>query len=432
MFKETKIKPIEIKGIGVDGQSGAAIPIDRSGRVLRNAIIWMDQRSSKQYEGIKKIDESKIFSISGNPLTPTYTTGKILWIKEHELEVYRKTFKFLQCNSYIVFKLTGKFTHDLSQGNGIHAFNINTGKWDFDLCEKMGINPNFLPELYSCSEVVGEVWSESSNQTGLAIGTPVVAGGLDAACGTLGVGVIHTGETQEQGGQAGGMSIVTENAIKNNKLILSNHVVDGKWLLQGGTVGGGSLKWFKQEFGENLSFEILSKEASFIKAGSDGLIFLPYMSGERSPIWDVHAQGVFLGLSYKKSKSHMIRSIMEGCAFALKHNLQTAENDGVRVDELFSMGGAANSQIWSQIKADVTGKTVKIPSSDTATTLGAAILAGVGIGMYRTFDEAVQSTVSIKRIHVPNVLNEVVYKNNYEIYLETYNRLKDLFPKLQG
>ncbi|WP_027417964.1 xylulokinase [Aneurinibacillus terranovensis] len=438
MMAESGISRGEVKGIGVDGQSWAAIPVDRNGTPLRNAIIWLDRRAVKQCEELKRtIGEDKIFSVSGNPLSPSYTTGKILWMKENEPELYRKTYKFLQCNSYIVYKLTGKLTQDVSQGYGIHAFAMESGRWDYDLCSRMGIEPGMLPDIYECSAVVGEVTGRAAEESGLEKGIPVVAGGLDAACGTLGAGAIHPGETQEQGGQAGGMSIVMDHPVKNEKLILGYHVVQDKWLLQGGTVGGGSLKWFRREFADELGriknqnfFDFVNKAAGRINPGSDGLIYLPYMAGERSPIWDVNARGVFLGLSYEKTKGHMIRAMMEGCAYALHHNLQTAEAGGVCAGELFSIGGAANSRIWTQIKADVTGKTIRIPSSDTATTLGAAILAGVGVGMYKNFDEAVTTAIQIKRIHHPHSAFYEIYQKDYAIYLETYQRLKDLFPRL--
>ncbi|MBZ4644593.1 MAG: Xylulokinase, partial [Clostridia bacterium] len=177
------------------------------------------------------------------------------------------------------------------------------------------------------------------------------------------------------------------------------------------------------------SFKIMDDEASQVKAGSDGLIFLPYMAGERSPIWDKHAKGVYFGLDYSKTRAHMIRATLEGCAYALRHNLKTAEEAGVKVDELVAMGGAANSRLWTQIKSDVTGKVIKVPTSDTATTLGAAILAGVGTGMYRDFKEAVNRTIHITRVHEPDMKVHETYKKYYEIYLEIYERLKDTFIK---
>ncbi|MGE5613736.1 MAG: xylulokinase [Bacillota bacterium] len=431
-----------IAGIGVDGQSWSAIPVDKNGEVLDRTPIWMDSRSADICaETVERVGFEKIFKISGNSFEPTYSTPKILWFKKIKPDVYRNAFRFLQSNSYIVYRLTGIMSQDISQGYGLHCFNMKTGKWEDEFCEELGIAREKLPEIYACHEVVGEVTGKASEETGLPKGIPVVAGGLDACCGTLGAGVIRKGQTQEQGGQAGGMSICLDEATAHPRLILSFHVVPDLWLLQGGTVGGGgSIKWFREELGafeENLVkqtgkanvFQIMDEEASSIAPGSDGVIFLPYMAGERSPIWDKHAKGVFFGLGYDKTRKHMIRSVLEGCAYALYHNLQTAEEAGVEVKELVSMGGAANSLVWTQIKADVTAKRIKVPASDTATTLGAAILAGVGTGEYESFDEAVKRTVSIKRTHEPDMQNNRIYMKYYEIYLELYDRLKDIMAK---
>lgn len=438
---EGRIDPRQIAGIGIDGQSWSAIPVDRNGKVLYNTPIWMDTRSSEICrKTVERIGFDRIFNVSGNSFEPTYSTPKMLWFKENLPEVYSNTHMFLQSNSFIAFKLTGQYTQDLSQGYGVHAFNMKTGKWDNKLCEELGIDREKLPEIYRCHEVVGEVTREAAEATGLTPGIPVVAGGLDACCGTLGAGVVDVGQTQEQGGQAGGMSICLDEAVAHPKLILGFHVVPDLWLLQGGTVGGGgTIKWFKQELAafedeqERLTgvnaFKLMDDEAASVNPGSDGLIFLPYMAGERSPLWDKHAKGVFFGLSYSKTRAHMIRSVLEGCAFALQHNLKTAEEAGVQVEVLNAMGGAANSRLWTQIKADVTGKAIKVPASDTATTLGAAILAGVGTGQYKGFKEAVNRTVTISRTHEPDMRKHEEYKRYYEIYLEIYEKLKDTMVK---
>lgn len=442
VIADNNINPISIKGVGVDGQSWAALPVDKQGNTLYNAIIWMDRRSSTECEeAISKIGFERIFKVSGNSLDPTYTTPKILWLKKNKPQVYEHTYKFLQSNSYIAYKLTGEMTQDLSQGYGIHMFNMNTGKWDKELCDEFGIDINKLPNIYSCDDVIGVVNDIASMETGLAIGTPVVAGGLDAACGTLGAGVIEFGQTQEQGGQAGGMSICLDKPVAHPKLILGHHVIPNAWLLQGGTVGGGCLKWFKEKLGtyetyreqvEGINaFDSLVNEANDVKYGSDGVIFLPYMAGERSPIWDKDAKGVFFGLSYDKTKGHMIRAILEGTSYSLNHNLKTAKEVRVEVNELIAMGGAANSLLWTQIKSDVTGKVIKVPSSDTATTLGAALLAGVGTGLYKDYREAVGRTIKITRIHEPNMEAHELYKKYYKIYLEIYEQLKDTFKKCE-
>ena len=421
----------DIAGIGVDGQSWSAIPVDREGNVLDRTPIWMDTRSRDICDRVKRlVGQDRIFEIAGNDFLPSYTTPKMLWFKENRPEVFEKTDKFLQSNSFIVYKLTGKISQDMSQGYGIHFFDMEKLTYDDGLAKEFGLDTSFVPPLYKCDEIVGSVTAEAASVTGLAAGTPVVAGGLDAACGTLGAGVYEVGQTQEQGGQAGGMSICTDHALAHKKLILSPHVVPGKWLLQGGTVGGGgALKWFKQEFGADLSFDDLTEEAAKVAPGSDGVIFLPYMSGERSPIWDPDAKGVFYGLSYDKTRGHMIRALLEGVAFALQHNLITAEETGAETGVLSAMGGSANSVLWTQIKADVTGRTIQVPASDTATTLGAAILAGVGCGLYDSYKQAVGSTIAITRTQEPDMKNHEIYKQSMKVYLELYEDLKDTFSK---
>ncbi len=444
VIEQGDIRPEDITGVGIDGQSWSAIPVDTDGNVLYNTPIWMDMRASDICSRVEKeIGKERIFEISGNPFMPSYTTPKILWFKENVPEVYKKTYKILQSNSFIAYKLTGVMTHDLSQGYGLHCFNIRTGTWDEDLCRDLGINPDLLPDIYPCHAVIGKVTKGASEETGLLEGTPVVAGGLDAACATLGAGVIDAGQTQEQGGQAGGMSICLDEVRTDERMILSYHVVPDRWLLQGGSVGGGGvMRWLEQEFGsferiegERLnksSLDIFNEIADEVNPGSDGLIFLPYMSGERSPIWDPDAKGVYYGIDFGKTKGHFIRSAMEGVALSLRHNLEVAEEAGAYAGELRAVGGSANSYLWTQIKADVTGRKIVVPSSDTAATLGAAILAGVGVGIYGSFKEAVDKTVVVKREHLPNLNNKDIYDHNYKIYRQLYENLKDLMEENKG
>lgn len=419
----------DIAGVGVDGQSWSAIPVDKSGTPLCKTPIWMDTRARDICKEIKEtVGEDNIFDVAGNDFLPSYSTPKMIWFKRNCPEVFNKTTFFLQSNSYIVFKLTGVYSQDLSQGYGLHFFNMKTLSYDNSLAKEMGLSTSCVPDLYRCDEIVGKITKEAAELTGLTEGTPVVAGGLDAACGTLGAGVYLPGQTQEQGGQAGGMSICTDEALSDIKLILSTHVVPGMWLLQGGTVGGGgTLKWFKQEFGKDMSFDDLTAEAEKIPVGSDGVVFLPYMAGERSPIWNPDAKGVFYGLSFDKTKGHMIRALMEGVAFSLNHNLETASCAGAKVGVMNAMGGSANSWLWTQIKADVTGCTIQVPASDTATTLGAAILAGVGCGLYDSYADAVDRTIEITRVHRPNMDNHEIYKKSMDLYLQIGNALKDTF-----
>lgn len=437
-LKKGDIEPEEIAGIGIDGQSWSAVAVGASGRALTNTPIWMDVRAADICDEMnEKIGADNIFHMSGNSLQPSYTTAKILWYKRNKPEVYAQTVKILQSNSYIAYKLTGQLTQDLSQGYGLHCFDMHKGTWNKEMCEAFGIPVSLLPDIYPCHEIIGTVTEKAAAQCGLSAGTPVVAGGLDAACGTLGAGVIRPGECQEQGGQAGGMSICMDAYKADERLILGFHVVPGRWLLQGGTTGGGGvMRWLERELAQyereqgkkmgKSALELLNEEASEVAAGCDGVLFLPYMAGERSPIWNPGAKGVYYGLDFSKTKGHFIRAAMEGVAFSLKHNLDTAREAGADIQILRAVGGSANSLLWTQIKSDVTGKPVAVPSSDTATTLGAAILAGVGVGMYRDFEEAVSLTVRDKRFHEPREENRAVYEKCYLNYLNLYNSLKEM------
>ena len=438
LWAETDVRPEEIAGIGIDGQSWSCIPVDKDGRVLHQTPIWIDTRADAICRReAERLGEDRLFATGQNPFKPAYTTPKVLWFKENMPEVYRNTYKFMQCNSFIVLRLTGEFTQDICQSYGLHVVSMETGRYDEKLAEALGIDLAKLVETNSpCHAVVGQVTREAAERTGLCPGTPVVAGGLDAACGTLGAGVYQKGQTQEQGGQAGGMSICTDSYKGDPALIMSRHVVPDLWLLQGGTVGGGAaLNWFVKEVGEaerllgkeqgRNAFALVDDAAAAIAPGSDGLVFLPYLLGERSPIWDANAKGVFFGLGFDKTRAHMYRSVMEGAAFALRHNLEVADRAGAPVGEMYAMGGAANSRVWTQLKADITGKTIKIPATDTATTLGASILAGVGTGLYQSFAQAVEKNVAIVREHTPNEELRDVYNKNYAVYRALYEQLKD-------
>jgi xylulokinase len=437
MIRQNGILPEEIKGIGVDGISWACIPIDREGKVLYPTMIWLDRRANEEAQWMKDtIGEDKLIALSGNPIDASYITPKMLWLKKHHPEVFHNTYKFLQSNAFIVYRLTGEISQDYSQAYGFHFFDMNKGVYNEDIAKQLGLSLDLVAPLRQCHDIVGGVSAEVAKLTGLQEGTPVVAGGLDAACCTLGAGVIHAGQTQEQGGQAGGMSIALDQPLIHPKLILGYHVIPNMWLLQGGTTGGGgSLNWFNREFGyeekqiaieqKTSSFALMSEKAERIQAGSEGLIFLPYMKGERSPLWSTKAKGVYYGLNFEKSKSHMVRATMEGVAYSLKHNIETALEVGASVGLLRSVGGSSNSQVWTQIKADVTNCVIEVPYSDYATTLGAAILAGVGVGLYKDFEEAVKKTVKVQKRYEPNPEHVKAYESPYQSYLKLSNLLKD-------
>ncbi len=422
------VPPEDIAAVGVDGQSWAAVAVDGEGRVLAPTPIWTDTRAQDACEEMRScMPEEEWFRVGMNPLQPGYTLPKILWYRRHRPEVYERARWILQSNSFIVYRLTGRVTQDLSQGYGLQCFSMRGGAWDPEAIRRLGLRPSLLPDILHCHAVAGAVTAAAAAQTGLLPGTPVVAGGLDAACATLGVGVIDPGQTQEQGGQAGGMSVCMDACAGDPRLILGRHVVPDRYLLQGGTTGGGgALKWLRQTVCPELSFEEMSDLARTVPPGSGGLLFLPYLAGERSPIWNPDAKGVFFGLTYAHTRAHMIRAVMEGTAYALLHNLETARQAGARVRVMRATGGSANSLVWTQIKSDVTDTVIEVPASDTATVLGAAILAGVGAGVYGSFEEAVAGTVAVRRVHRPDAAHRAVYARGYQDYLQLYERLKPM------
>ncbi len=435
LYISSKIDLKDVKAVGVGGQSWSCIPVDQNGRVLYNTPIWFDVRAKQECEMLKKaVGENKIFDLCKNPVEPSYTTPKALWFKRNLPDIYKNTRYFLQSNSFIVYKLTGKFSQDRSQGYGHFFYDMDKGCYNDDMAEIMGLDINKFPKIFDCSDIVGHITKNASTETGIPEGIPVAAGGLDAACATLGAGVIENGQTQEQGGQAGGMSICMDQPIADRKLIVGNHVVPGKWLLQGGTVAGGaSMEWFSREFGrcfgEDEIFKKIDKTVSDVPCGSDGLIFLPYLNGERSPIWDTNAKGVYYGITFSTTKAHFARSVMEGVAYSLRHNLETAYNAGAECDTLYAVGGSCNSDIWMQIKADVTKKNIEIPDSYNAAALGVAILAGVGVGKYEDFDDAVRKTINIKKRFSPDDRNVKIYDEGYEKYLRIYENLKGVMSE---
>ena len=435
-IEESGTRPSDIAGIGVDGHSWSAIAM-AGDRVLCPDPIWMDVRSAEICERMPAELKERLFSVSGNPLTANYVTGKLLWYRENLPDVWKKTEYLLSSEGYINYRLTGSVTWCRGEGYGIHCYNIAKGVWDRSVCADLGLRTDILPELFDGCDIIGRVTKEAAAATGLSAGTPVVAGTVDSAAAALGAGVVRPGETQEQGGQSGGMSICEEGPYADPRLILCSHAVPGLWLLQGGTVGGGGvIKWSSEQFGryeaERASVSGLSVPAQFdIEAekappGSDGLIFLPYMAGERTPVWDPDAKGVFFGIDYTKTRAHFLRAAMEGVAYSLLHNLETAAECGAKITELRSTGGSANSRFWTQMKCDMTGIPVSVPNSDNGANLGSAILAGVGTGVFASFEEAVASTVREKRRHDPAPGMKEFYRAGYEKYLEIYERLKSL------
>lgn len=429
LLSAAQVRPEQIGAIGVDGVSWTPVMLNAQGQVLTNAPLWYDTRSSEQCHTLREqIGEDRVFDVSGNPLQPYYLLPKYLWFAQHHPDIIRQTRHILTSNGYIAYRLTSCLTQDECQAYGWAFYHMADGYYDEQMAEDAGFDLSLLPAPKPCIHVGGTVTRAAASECGLCEGIPVIIGGLDAACGALGAGVYQSGPLHEQSGSAGGMSICTDTCQKGRGLILSRHVVPGKWLLQGGTVGGGNLvRWLTDTLG--ASRDDLNTLAESISPGSEGLIFLPYMAGERSPIWNPHATGVFFGLDYSKTKGHMMRAVLEGAAFSLRHNLEIAAQAGVHLDEMRAVGGASRNELWMQIKADVTNQPIRAVSSPDATAIGCAMLAGVGSGMLTGFDAVNSFVQPHEKVFIPIPEHSKLYHGVYAQYLELYERLN---PMMKG
>ena len=307
--------------------------------------------------------------------------------------------------------------------------------------ERFRLDPDLLPAVFESDTIVGQVTRQAAEATGLVPGIPVIAGGVDCAAACLGADITEHLETQEQAGQAGGMTICTDRPYRDSRLFSGCHVLRDRWHLSGGTVSGGVLNWIYQRvlgagfYDSSLlkdrdPFELLSEDAAQAEPGCGGLIFLPYVAGERTPIWDPLAKGVFVGLSYEKQRPEIIRALMEGAALALRHNLEVAASAGAQPASLVSVGGGSKSAVWCQIKADVAGVPLGVPNMQDGTVFGAAFLAGIGVGAFDDYKAALKQTVKVEKWYEPRLEHKELYDELYEAYLMSYESLKPVMHKL--
>ncbi|MCB9458459.1 MAG: FGGY-family carbohydrate kinase [Anaerolineaceae bacterium] len=435
----------DIAAIGIDSMGWTFVPVDKDGEPLYFAMTWQDRRATAEAAVLQALPEAERFiALNANPLDEAYSTAKVLWLKNHHPDVYAQTDQFLMCSSFLVRKLTGKNSCDYTHAYGYHCFDMTNLCWDEAAADSLGIDLAKLPPLYASCDVVGEVTSEAAAEVGLAAGIPVIAGGLDAAVGAFGSGVARKGTTADQGGTAFGLSIALDHVVVEPRLIFSPHVVPGLYLLQGGTVGGGTFDWFRRILGQSEQmaaellnenvYSIMTSEAEQSVPGANGLIYLPYMSGERSPIWNSDARGVFFGMSYGTTRADIIRALMEGCVFAVYHNMQIALESGAQVAECIGIGGGANNAAWCQLKADITNRPFTVTRQANGkpgdNSLGLAVMAGWATGYYPDLADTIDEFLPNRHTYQPNPENHAIYQELFPIYLDLYERLKPSFTDL--
>jgi xylulokinase len=430
-----------VRCVAIDGIGWTLLPLDASFRPLRRAITWLDRRAEPDARALLASGMGpRLVALDANPIDAAYVVPKIRWLSRTEPAVFERARWFATTAGFVAARLTGKLVMDETEAYGFHCFNIAEGAWERWAAEDLGIGLDRLPALVRPGVIAGGVTSEAAAATGIKPRTPVLAGCVDAVAGALGAGVVRLGQTQDQGGQAGGLGVAVDRIVVEPRLVLSRHLVPGQYLFQSATVGGGSLSWFRELLGmasdsAAISLEQLSEEAAASAPGAGGLIFLPYMRGERTPYWSSVPRGTFIGLSYDRTRGDLSRAIMEGCAYAQIHGLRLVEQAGFGVTELLGAGGATQSPLWCQIKADVMNRPF-VSARDGAGRpgghgLGLFALASVATGLHSSLAECIDTQLTLRHTYEPDSGRHATYAELFEIYDDVARSLMPAFGRLE-
>ncbi len=431
--------PEDIKGIGLTGQMHGLVLLDAQNKVLRPAILWNDQRTSEQCdEMVAKIGLENLIRITGNPALTGFTAPKILWVQENEPDIYKKIAHILLPKDYVRFKLSGDYAIDCADASGTSLFNITKRGWSEEILSKLEINPKWLPEVFEGTAITGVISSKGAQATGLKPGTPIVGGGGDQAAQAVGVGAVTEGIVALTLGTSGVVFAPTSEPFidPQGRLHAMCHSLPPKpgqgWHLMGVMLSaGGSLRWYRDTFQPGEEYPPLLKPAENIPAGSEGLLFLPYLTGERTPYPDPFARGGFIGLTIRHTFAHLTRSVLEGVAFGLRDSMTLIKEAGVgEIKQIRISGGGAKSLLWRQILADVMDAELVTVNTTEGACYGAALLAGVGVGLWSTVKDACEATVTTLNATYPEPANVPVYDSYYQDYRALYPALKESFKSL--
>ncbi len=443
LLETAGIEPKKIKGVGLSGQMHGSVFLDQDDRVLRPAILWCDQRTQAECEWITdKVGAERFVELTANPCLTGFTAGKIIWLRNNEPETYAQVRKVLLPKDYIRLRLTGEYATEVSDASGTSLFNVVKRDWAYEVLDAIEVPKQWMPKVYESPEVSGRV-AEGASVTGLAPGTPVVGGGGDQAAGAVGNGIVEPGLISSTVGTSGVVFAFADKPVVDPKLRVHTmcHAVPGKWHVMGCVLSaGGSLRWYRDTFagaeisvGEALGrdpYDVMSEEAARVPAGSEGLIFLPYLTGERTPYADPNARGVFFGVTLRSDKAHFVRSVLEGVAYGLRDSFGILAEMGVPISQVRASGGGARSPLWRQIQADVSGHDHVTINIDEGPALGVALLAGVGTGVYPSVENACHSIIKVVSTTRTNPSTKKVYDKFYPIYRSLYQSLKGDFASL--
>lgn len=446
LLADARVAPQDVAVIGFSGQMMGCLPVDAHGRPLRRCIIWADQRAVEQANRLAvALGEEQVYRITGHRISPTYSGAKIMWVRDHEPDVFAQAHKFLHVKDFIAMRMTGAFVTDRSDASGMNLYHLEEGCWSPAILEAVQLDERLLPEVHDSTDVVGELTSAAAEALGLVPGIPVVIGGGDGASAAVGAGAIEEGPAYNYIGASSWISFASRRPIYDAGRRIFNwaHMVPGMFLPCGTMqAAGGSYQWLRRQVcwyeakeaeQKRLDvYEVMNQRAEQSPPGARGLLFLPYLQGERSPHWNPKARGGFIGLQITHTRADMIRAVLEGVSMNLRTILLSFLEAGARIEEVTVIGGGAKGKLWRQILADVYGRPVLRPRLlEEATSLGAAVAAGVGVGLFRDFG-IVPELLEIVDRHTPSPDAQAVYERLYPIFLAAYDALVPVFDQLHA
>jgi xylulokinase len=421
---------VSIEAVGLTGQMHGCVMLDADGQVLRPALIWCDQRTQPQCDWLTEtIGYDRLIELTCNPALPNFTLTKLLWVREHEPEIFAKIAHVLCPKDYVRFRMTGEYAIDMQEASGTLLLDVTHRRWSSEVAGIAGIPESWLPKLYEGPEICAHISAAGSAATGLAVGIPVVAGAGDQGAGAVGMGILKPGSVSATIGTSGVVFAATDAPIKDPKGRLHTfcHSAPGIWHVMGVTNGAGlSLRYFRDTFSPGSSYDELVELAAGVPAGSDGLLWAPYLFGERTPHLDPNARAAFVGITASQTRGHFVRAVLEGVAFSLRDTFTLFHELGIPVEKVRLGGGGARGPVWRQIQADVYGRAVELLEAEEGGAFGAAILAGTGIGAWPDVATACEQAIRVRQIIEPREADAM--DKAYLRYRKLYPALRELEP----
>ncbi|HVW78296.1 MAG TPA: xylulokinase [Alloacidobacterium sp.] len=422
------VKSSEIGAIGLTGQMHGAVMLDADGKVLRPSLIWCDQRTGPQCDWLhEKIGRERLIELTCNPALPNFTLTKLLWVREHEPEIFARIAHILCPKDYVRYKLTGTYAIDVQEASGTLLLDVTHRRWSSEVAKVAGIDEAWLPQLFESPEVCAHISAEAASLTGLTAGLPVVAGAGDQGAGAVGMGILQPGSVSATIGTSGVVFAATAAPIKDpqGRLHTFCHAVPGRWHVMGVTQAAGlSLRWLRDIVAPNAGYDTLTAEAAKIPAGSEGLLWAPYLLGERTPHLDSQATAAFYGITASHTRGHLTRAVLEGIAYSLKDTFTLFAELGIPVKGVRLGGGGARGPLWRSIQAGIYGYPSDVLVAEEGAAFGAALLAGVGAGAWADTDAACATAIRVAEQIAPVQADTQAYADGYKVYRRLYPALK--------